>query len=270
MSLLFLLVAWSAAVLSCALLCRAALAAARALPPAPKPAAGTVPDPAAAERHASGLTLYEMAYLSGGPHRLADVVLVLMAQKRRLLLADTGWATVVDPVGTDAVERAALTAIGPEGQRRIPAVRDALVSDEAVRRVADRLETQGLAQPAAVRPGIGSAVRLVQGAALVVLLSAVATYWMAAPGADNGAVLIWFTLPQILTLGLWAVARFELHPYSDWATVAGERRLPGTTGSRGAPDAPATPAGSLITLALRGPTALTDPSLRAALHSSGA
>lgn len=270
MSLLFLLVAWSAAVLSCALLCRAALAAARALPPAPKPAAATVPDPSAAQRDTSGLTLYEMAYLSGGPHRLADVVLVLMAQKRRLLLADTGWATVVDPVGTDAVERAALTAIGPEGQRRIPAVRDALVGDEAVRRVADRLETQGLAQPAAVRPGIGSAVRLVQGAALVVLLSAVATYWTAAPGAGDGAVLLWFTLPQILTLGIWAVARFELHPYSDWATVAGERRLPGRTGSRGAPDVPATPSDSLITLALRGPTALTDPSLRAALHSSGA
>ncbi|GLW17869.1 membrane protein [Streptomyces sp. NBRC 13847] len=270
MSLLFPLVAWSAAVLSCALLCRAALAAARALPPAPEAAARIAPDPAAADRHASGLTLYEMAYLSGGPHRLADVVLVLMAQKRRLLLADTGWATVVDPVGTDAVERAALTAIGPEGQRRIPAVRDALVGDAAVRRVADRLETQGLAQPAAVRPGIGGAVRLVKGAALVTLLSAVATSWTAAPGADSGQVLIWFTVPQILTLGLWAVARFELHPYSDWATVAGERRLPATTGPRGAPDAPGTPSGSLITLALRGPTALTDPSLRAALHSSGA
>lgn len=107
MSLLFLLVAWSAAVLSCALLCRAAVAAAHITPPAPRANAQAVPAPAAAERRGSGLTLYEMAYLSGGPHRLADVVLVLMAQKRRLLLADTGWATVVDPVGTDAVERAA-------------------------------------------------------------------------------------------------------------------------------------------------------------------
>ncbi|MEX2970790.1 TIGR04222 domain-containing membrane protein [Streptomyces sp. C184] len=270
MSLLFLLVAWSAAVLSCALLCRAAVAAAHLTPPAPRASAQAVPAPAAPERRGSGLTLYEMAYLSGGPHRLADVVLVLMAQKRRLLLADTGWATVVDPVGTDAVERAALTAIGPEGQRRIPAVRDALVSDEAVRQVADRLETAGLALPAAVRPGISGAVRLVRGAALVVLLSALATYWKAAPGADSGPVLAWFAVPLILTLGTWAAARFELHPYSDWATTAGERQLPGAAGSRSAPDSPAAPAGSLITLALRGPAALTDPTLRAALHSSGA
>ncbi|WJY41286.1 TIGR04222 domain-containing membrane protein [Streptomyces sp. P9-2B-2] len=266
MWLLFFLVACSAAVLSCALLCRAAVAAARATPgPAPRPAPETVPD-AAAARRGPGLTLYEMAYLSGGPHRLADVVLVLMAQQRRLLLADTGWATVVDPVGKDAVERAALTAIGPDGQRRIPAIRDALVGDDAVRQVADRLVTDGLAVPAAVRPGVGSAVRLVQGAALLVLLTAAASYWMAPAGTDAGLLLAWFSLPLILTLGTWAVARFELHPYSDWATTAGERQLPGVGHS---PAAPATPA-SLVTLALRGPAALTDPALRAALHSSGA
>ncbi|MCF3144858.1 TIGR04222 domain-containing membrane protein [Streptomyces platensis] len=266
MWLLFFLVACSAAVLSCALLCRAAVAAARATPgPAPRPAPETAPD-AADARRGPGLTLYEMAYLSGGPHRLADVVLVLMAQQRRLLLADTGWATVVDPVGNDAVERAALTAIGPDGQRRIPAIRDALVGDDAVRQVADRLVTDGLAVPAAVRPGVGGAVRLVQGAALLVLLSAAASYWMAPVGTDTGLLVAWFSLPLILTLGTWAVARFELHPYSDWATTAGERQLPGVGNS---PAAPATPA-SLVTLALRGPAALSDPALRAALHSSGA
>ncbi|MGW1789275.1 TIGR04222 domain-containing membrane protein [Streptomyces tubercidicus] len=267
MWLLFLLVACAAAVLSCALLCRAAVAAARASSgPAPRRAPGAVPDAAAAGRRGGGLTLYEMAYLSGGPHRLADVVLVLMAQQRRLLLADTGWATVVDPVGKDPVERAALTAIGPDGQRRIPAIRDALVGEDAVREVADRLVTDGLAVPAAVRPGVGSAVRLVQGAALVVLLSAAGAFWMAPAGADSGPLPAWFSLPLILTLGTWAVARFELHPYSDWATTAGERQLPDV---RHSPAAPATPA-SLVTLALRGPAALTDPALRAALHSSGA
>ncbi|MEU8785949.1 TIGR04222 domain-containing membrane protein [Streptomyces sp. NPDC048637] len=267
MWLLFLLVACSAAVLSCALLCRAAVAAARATSrPAPQPPPESVPDAAAAGRRGPGLTLYEMAYLSGGPHRLADVVLVLMAQQRRLLLADTGWATVVDPVGNDDVERATLTAIGPDGQRRIPAIRDALAGDDAVREVADRLVTNGLALPTAVRPGVGSGVRLVRCAALLVLLSAAASYWTAPAGADGGLLLAWFSLPLILTLGTWAVARFELHPYSDWATTAGERQLPGIGHS---PATAATPA-SLITLALRGPAALTDPALRAALHSSGA
>ncbi|UKY53330.1 TIGR04222 domain-containing membrane protein [Streptomyces inhibens] len=269
MWLLFLLVAWVAAVLSCARVCRAAVAAARTTGPAPRPAPRTTLDPSAEDHPGPGLTLYEMAYLSGGPHRLADVVLVLMAQKRRLLLAHTGWATVVEPVAQDAVERATLTAIGPEGQRRIPAIRDALVADDAVRAVADRLVAAGLALPAAARPGIRGAVRLVQGAALLVLLSAAASYWMAPSGEDNGLVLAWFALPLILTLGTWAVARFELHPYHDWATDAGERCLPDAQQSPGTPGSPAAPA-PLTTLALHGPTALTDPSLRAALHSSGA
>ncbi|MET8022129.1 TIGR04222 domain-containing membrane protein, partial [Streptomyces decoyicus] len=70
MWLLFFLIASAAAVLSCALLCRAAVAAARTTRPAPEAASGTVPDPADGG-HRPGLTLYEMAYLSGGPHRLA-------------------------------------------------------------------------------------------------------------------------------------------------------------------------------------------------------
>lgn len=266
MWLLFLLVAWVAAVLSCARVCRAAVAAARAAGPARRPAPGPDPDPAAADGPRSGLTLYEMAYLSGGPHRLADVVLVLMAQQRRLLLAHTGWATVVDPVGQDAVERATLTAIGPEGQRPIPAVREALVADDAVRAVADRLVSDGLALPAAARPGIRSAVRQVRAAALLVLVAAAASHWMAPSDADDGLVLAWFAIPLVLTLGTLAVARFELHPYGDWATDAGERQLPESAASRGSHATPA----SLTTLALHGPAALTDPTLRAALHSSGA
>ncbi|MGW1373827.1 TIGR04222 domain-containing membrane protein [Streptomyces sp. NPDC002446] len=260
MWLLFLLVAVVAAVISCARVCRTAVAAARTTGPAGQPASGPAPDPAAQDGHEPGLTLYEMAYLSGGPHRLADVVLVLMAQQRRLLLAHTGWATVVDPVGQDAVERATLTAIGPEGQRPIPAVREALVADDAVRAVADRLVSAGLALPAGARPGIRSAVRQLRAAAVLVLLAAAASHWMAPPGADDGLVLAWFALPLLLTLGTLAAARWELHPYGDWATAAGERRLPGSQGS----------SASLTTLALQGPAALTDPTLRAALHSSGA
>ncbi|WP_310718054.1 TIGR04222 domain-containing membrane protein [Streptomyces lydicus] len=272
MWLLFLLVACVAAALSCAQLCRGAVAVARATGPAPVPAPAPVPDPDAADGSAAGLTLYEMAYLSGGPHRLADVVLVLMAQQRRLLLAHTGWATVVDPVGLDPVERATLSAIGPDGQRRIPAIREALVADEAVRAVGDRLVAAGLALPAAAR-GLRNAVRQVQGATVLALLCAAAAYATASAGEDRGQLLIWFTLPLILTLGTLAVARFELHPYSDWATGAGEERLPGRPGftafSPSSP-APVAPLASLMTLALHGPRALTDPTLRAALHSSGA
>ncbi len=265
MWLLFLLVACVAAVFSCARVCRAAVVSARTCGPARRPAPGPASDPAAEDGSKPGLTLYEMAYLSGGPHRLADVVLVLMAQQRRLLLAHTGWATVVDPVGHDSVERATLTAIGPDGQRPIPAVRQALIADDAVRAVADRLVADGLALPEGARPGIRSAVRQLRAAALLVVLSAAATYWMAPSDADIGLALGWFALPLILTLGTLALARFELYPYGDWATDAGERRLP-AAGSPGSPVASA----ALTRLALHGPMALTDPSLRAALHSSGA
>ncbi|MGW2403959.1 TIGR04222 domain-containing membrane protein [Streptomyces sp. NPDC001739] len=272
MWLLFLLVAAVAAVFSCARVCRAAVAAARTARPDRPPVPAPVPDPAGDDGQAPGLTLYEMAYLSGGPQRLADVVLVLMAQKRRLLLAHTGWATVVEPVAQDPVEQATLSAIGPDGQRPIPAVREALVADEAVRAVADKLVADGLALPAAARPGIRSGVRQVWAAALLVVVAAAAAYWMAPPGADTALLLGWFSLPLVLCLGTLAVARFELHPYRDWATDAGEQRLPGKADPPGSrlPSAPLAPLSSLISLALNGPSALTDPALRAALHSSGA
>ncbi|MEU7638424.1 MULTISPECIES: TIGR04222 domain-containing membrane protein [unclassified Streptomyces] len=264
MWLLFLLLAWVAAVVSCVRVCRTAFAAGQALHRAADapPDAGPAPDGAD-----GGLTLYETAYLSGGPHRLADVVLVLMAQQRRLHLAHTGWATVVDPVGQDPVERAALTAIGPEGQRTIPAVRRALSSTDEVRGLADRLVRTGLAAPAAVRTGIGSAIRQVQGAALVVLLAAGAAYWMT-PSGGAGLLPAWFALPLILTLGTWAIARADTPANTDWATEAGAARLRHEHhGGRRRP-APA-PAG-LTGLALHGPAVLADPGLRAALHSSGA
>ena len=150
------------------------------------------------ERHGPpSLTLYETAYLTGGPHRLADVALVSMAQQDRLLLAHTGWATVVDPVGRDAVERATLTAIGPDGQRPIPAVRGALDGSDAVRALAGRLVTAGLAQPEAARRDVGHSVRQLRWATVVVLLTAAAALWMTPSGRAAGPMLAWFALPLV-------------------------------------------------------------------------
>ncbi|MEW2040773.1 TIGR04222 domain-containing membrane protein, partial [Streptomyces sp. NPDC005534] len=100
---LLLLPAWAAAGISCTRLCLAAVRAA------------TVDT---REVHGHDLTLYEAAFLSGGPARVADLTLVSMARQRRLLLAHTGWATVVDPRGRDDMERSVLGAIGPQGQSR--------------------------------------------------------------------------------------------------------------------------------------------------------
>ncbi|NEC29648.1 TIGR04222 domain-containing membrane protein, partial [Streptomyces sp. SID8111] len=72
---------------------------------------------------------------------------VAMARQRRLLLAHTGWATVVDPRGRDDMERSVIGAIGPEGQSPIAPVRDAAATAEPVRGIADRLVGAGLAVP---------------------------------------------------------------------------------------------------------------------------
>lgn len=140
---LFLLVAWAGVLGSCTLLLRAAAHAA-------EPAAGS-----AAERHHDELNLYEAAYLAGGPRRVADLTLLSMQRQRRLMLAHTGWATVVDPVGRDAHERSVLGAFGPDGQSPVPAVRSTVAGDEAVRALADRLGEAGLALPAGSRRGVG-------------------------------------------------------------------------------------------------------------------
>ncbi|NEC65778.1 TIGR04222 domain-containing membrane protein, partial [Streptomyces sp. SID9727] len=131
---LLLLVAWGAAGLSCARLCLAGARAAR------RPVGTT-------GGRGRQLTLYEAAFLAGGPGRVADLALVSMHLRRRLLLAHTGWATVVDPDGRDEVERTVIHAIGPEGQSPIAPVRASAAAADAVRAVADRLVAAGLAVP---------------------------------------------------------------------------------------------------------------------------
>src|SRR4051812_25233813 len=122
---LLLLLAWVFAGVACTRLCLAAVRAAAV------DTGGTTVE------RGHDLTLYEAAFLSGGPARVADVTMVSMARQRRLLLAHTGWATVVDPRGRDEIERSVIGAIGPEGQSRIAPVRAAAAGAEAVRRLAD-------------------------------------------------------------------------------------------------------------------------------------
>ncbi|MEU1437454.1 TIGR04222 domain-containing membrane protein [Streptomyces sp. NPDC005786] len=252
---LFLLVAWGAAAVSCVRLC---LAAARPAPPRGTTAegredlAGRGPE----------LTLYETAFLAGGPHRVADLALVTMHLRRRLLLAHTGWATVVDPDGRDEVERTVIRAIGPQGQSPIPPVRAAAAAADAVRALADRLVAAGLALPGGAGTDVVSAVRAVRGAALLVAVMGAAA--LLTPGREPGGsgvpVLVWFGLPLVLTLGVLAIALIELRPYGSWASPAGQRLLDARTASGGGPEGDV-----LMAVAVRGVRAVADPALRAAL-----
>ncbi|WP_030154556.1 TIGR04222 domain-containing membrane protein [Streptomyces sp. NRRL S-244] len=248
---LLLLMAWAGVLASCTLLLRAA---AMASVPAPAPPDGG----AGAARSPDELNLYEAAYLAGGPRRVAELTLLSMQRGRRLLLAHTGWATVVDPVGRDPHERSVLGAFGPDGQAPVAAVRSAAARDEAVRALADRLDAAGLALPAAARSGVAGGVRAVRRAAALVAALAAAALCVPADGATAAVILCWFALPLLLTLGCLAIARFETYPYSAWASPAGQRLLVALDRERAEGD-------SLTAVALRGARVLADPALRAAL-----
>ncbi|MBU6535105.1 TIGR04222 domain-containing membrane protein [Streptomyces mayonensis] len=242
---LFLLSAWAVAGLACLRLC---LAAVRAAAAAPRPVA---------RDHA--LTLYEAAFLSGGPRRVADLTLVSMARQRRLLLAHTGWATVVDPCGRDDMERSVIGAIGPEGQSRIAPVRAAAATADAVRGLADRLVRAGLAVPDG---GIAAGVRRVRVAAATVCALGLVALALPLPTTEPRLlVALWFALPLALTLGCLAITRMEIHPYSRWASPAGQRLI-GALVQRA--DGTADDRTFLTSVAVRGVHAIGEPDLRAA------
>ncbi|MFD0653066.1 TIGR04222 domain-containing membrane protein [Streptomyces malaysiensis subsp. malaysiensis] len=225
---LFLLVAWGAAIVSCTRLCLAAVAAAQPMDP----------DPAA---DGKGLSLYEAAFLSGGPRRVGDLALVTMCRERRLLLAHTGWVTVVDPEGRDELERSVITAIGPEGQALVRPVRAAFATAAPVRALGDRLVAAGLAVPASARTNVAVAVRQVRAACALVLAMAVAALLLVPPAAGRGPVASWFMLPLLLTVSCLLIARVEAHPYSRWASPPVSSCWAGSTCLRGgrSPSVPA-------------------------------
>ncbi|MFD5264575.1 TIGR04222 domain-containing membrane protein [Streptomyces sp. NPDC058335] len=244
---LLLLLAWAVAGVACTRLCLAAVRSASV-------------DTEAGQGH--DLTLYEAAFLSGGPGRVAELTLVSMARQRRLLLAHTGWATVVDPRGRDEMERSVIGAIGPEGQNRIAPVRTAAAAADAVRGLADRLVGAGLAVPDGARTTVAAGVRQVRGAALAVLVLGAAALLMPTP-SDMPRVLMaaWFGLPLALTLSCLALARIEAHPYSRWASPAGQRLLAALARHTSATADDRT---YLTSIAVRGIHAAAEPELRAA------
>ncbi|MFD9039601.1 TIGR04222 domain-containing membrane protein [Streptomyces bottropensis] len=249
---LFLLLAWAAAGVSCARLCLASLRA----------AAADDDVPADRVHHCHRLTLYEAAFLSGGPARVADLTLVSMACRRRVLLAHTGWATVVDPDGRDDMERAVIGAIGPGGQSRIAPVRRRAAAAESVRHLSDRLVAAGLALPDAARTGVADAVTQVRGAALGVCgLGALASTLPAQGLAEHRAlVALWFALPLVLTLSCLVIARVEGPSGTRWASPEGMRVLKAVAGRSGS-DVP-----DLVSVAVRGVGAVESPELRAAFE----
>ncbi|MGW0767315.1 TIGR04222 domain-containing membrane protein [Streptomyces sp. NPDC002676] len=249
---LFLLMAWAFVGTAASRLCLAAVRSA---------AADADVTAAARERD---LTLYEAAFLSGGPARVADLTLVAMARQRRLLLAHTGWATVVDPRGRDEMERSVIGAIGPEGQSRIAPVRKAAAGAEAVSRLADGLVRSGLAVPEGAGTTVAAGVRQTRAAALAVLaLGGAALLLPVQTGTPRYLIALWFALPLTLSLSCLVLARIEAHPYSRWASPAGQRLLDALP-HRPYGDGDGDDRSFLTRVAVRGIRAVGEPELRAA------
>ncbi|MFD6418825.1 TIGR04222 domain-containing membrane protein [Streptomyces sp. NPDC060194] len=240
-----LALAWIATASACFRLCAAAVAASR-----------SVPEEAVRGR---ALTLPEAAYLSGGPHRVADLALASLAGRGRLLLAHTGWATVVVPEdpADDDVARAALTAVGAGGQAHTPVVRSLTAASPAVAALADRLLAEGLALPSHGRAGAFGAVRSLRRALAGTFLLGLAVELLVHDPEQAPLLLGWVALPFFAGLFALGTARFEMFPYTRWATPLGERLLEDFTARD-----------DLGAIALRGVAAAGDPALRTALAAA--
>ncbi|MGO4632179.1 TIGR04222 domain-containing membrane protein [Streptomyces sp. 2RAF24] len=232
-----LLVALVVTGVSCARVCRAAVAG-----------------DARVAGDADGLSVCEAAYLAGGPLRVTDLTLVSMHRARLLLLAHTGWATVVaDTGGRDELERAVLGAIGPDGQSRIPAVRPLVADDASVRALAAGLVARGLALPEDARRSVTSGARAVRAAFLLTLALGTAAALLV-PAGERGQVAAGFSLPLVAAGLCLLIARADTPGYACWASPAGRRLLAGLS-----------LADPLTALAKRG-TGVLEPELRAAFR----
>lgn len=232
----------------CARLCRAALAAAR--PARGDTSAGDTPAGAAPE-----LTVGEAAYLAGGPLRVTDLTLVSMHRARRLLLARTGWATVVnaDACAGDELERAVIGALGPGGQAPIPAVRPVVAATDPVHLLAERLVERGLAVSASGRREVDAGLGAVRAGFLLSLALGTASALLV-PAAERAPVLAGFALPLLASGLCLLIGRIDVYPHTRWASPAGQRLL-----------ARLSVTDPLTALATRGPAVL-EPELRAALR----
>lgn len=232
-----LLVAFVVTGVSCARVCRAAVAG-----------------DARAAGDGGGLSVCEAAYLAGGPLRVTDLTLVSMHRARLLLLAHTGWATVVaDTGGRDELERAVLGAIGPDGQSRIPAVRPLVADDASVRALAAGLVARGLALPEDARRSVASGARAVRAAFLLTAVLG-AGAGLLVPAGERGPVVAGFSLPLVAAGLCLLIARADAPGYACWASPAGRRLLAGLS-----------LADPLTALAKRG-TGVLEPELRAAFR----
>ncbi|MEU2432431.1 TIGR04222 domain-containing membrane protein [Streptomyces sp. NPDC007861] len=97
--------------------------------------------------------LMEVAFLNGGPGRVADTALAAMASDGRLAVGWPGIATVQRPVAHDPVERAVLMEAAAAPSGALHTLRVAVMRNPAVQEIGDGLAARGLmVVPRSLRP----------------------------------------------------------------------------------------------------------------------
>lgn len=104
--------------------------------------------------------LLEVAYLTGGPLRVADTVIIVMADDGRITVTADGMIKVLSPVTYDPVERALLKCCGDRWSCTIRGARMALLGAPAVRDIQSALVAGGLLAPSGPDPAGRRAGRL--------------------------------------------------------------------------------------------------------------
>ncbi|MFJ9518752.1 TIGR04222 domain-containing membrane protein [Kitasatospora sp. NPDC101801] len=92
----------------------------------------------------NGLPLLEVAYLAGGPVRVADTVLARMEQEGRLIVPRFGQATLTDRTSHDPVEADLIRVVGPSGRAHPATLRRAVLTSHQLGRIDRRLTDRGL------------------------------------------------------------------------------------------------------------------------------
>jgi hypothetical protein len=96
------------------------------------------------ESRATGLDLYDIAFLAGGVQRVVDTALVALVESGRVRVHAPGELAAVRPERRHPVEGAVLDAVGTRGHRSVDTIRWRLTGDDRLTGLGRSLAAAGL------------------------------------------------------------------------------------------------------------------------------
>ncbi|MFC9797278.1 TIGR04222 domain-containing membrane protein [Streptomyces sp. NPDC057695] len=202
---------------------------------------------------------YEVAFLNGGPARVADAALTALQADGRLGIGGPGIVAVVRPVAYDPVERAVLQAHAAAPHGALHHLRLAVMRHPAVQEIGDGLAGRGLVVEPATRRATGRwcAALLITGFVLFpvsIVLTVVEFASTLDPGSDMPVPFVFKMVPLLVAFLVTAAVCGSLTRRQ--TTPAGRRAVAAYGREHGPRADPA------LLVALYGLRALPDPVLR--------